>query len=111
MSIDAQRLGDRLFGRGLRLRIALWIASSGSKYFNQTEVATAVGETGPEVSTDLGRIVELGMLKKHPRARGNAPQYFQRLSSPFWEIIESAGKSLASVSAAAVRRRRSESED
>lgn len=89
-------VGHHLFGRTLRLQLALWIANlspgghlqfAGQPSFHQTEAARALNRQSNEVADDLERFVQLGMLEKHPRARGNAPQFYTRLDCDLWQVI------------------------
>lgn len=88
-------LGDRLFGRSLRLRLALWILNQQGASFYQGEAALGVSYSAGGVATDLDRLVELGMLIREEGAQDGRRQYYRQTASPFWKIIEAARNALA----------------
>lgn len=93
-------VGGRLFGRGggLRLRVFAWILElpttdlpkGESREFNATEVAKVLGVLSPQVAGAIDVLVDLGMIRKHERKRGNEAQNYSRIPSPFWSIIATA---------------------
>lgn len=83
-------LGDSLFGRALRLRVAHWVLTHEAGTFFQGEVATGVSYSASAVAQELDRLVDLGMLIRHPRTAGDRRQYYSRTESQVWEVIQAA---------------------
>jgi hypothetical protein len=83
-----------LFGRSLRLRVALWVFRRTDPTFYQTEAAEGVGYTASAVVVELGRLLQLDMLKKHSAKPGDRRKYYERVESPLWRIIQVADEVL-----------------
>jgi hypothetical protein len=82
-------VGTELFGRSLRLRVVRWLLQQPSLLVTQGEVAKAMDEKTTEAGKELDRLVALGMMDKHDRARGNSPQEYTRLDShPLWGVLQ-----------------------
>lgn len=90
-------LGRLLFGRPLRLRLGIWIAEHEGPYFYQREAAEGIGFDPGHVSRELETFVDLGMIVRIARERGNAPQYYSRTSSRAWDIFKAAKTALADI--------------
>ena len=88
----ADRLGDLLFGRRLRLRVAMWVSRCPDRPFYLGEVAAGVRYTPSGVRDELARLKQLGMIKRAPRQAGTRRVYYERLDSPLWAIIDSASR-------------------
>jgi DNA-binding MarR family transcriptional regulator len=80
-------LGDRLFGRALRLRVAAWILSEAEESFFQGQVAAGVNYTASAVADELERLVELRMIVRHDKLAGDRRLYYSKTASPLWDII------------------------
>jgi hypothetical protein len=91
MNVD--ELGHSLFGRKLRLRVALWVLETGEAPFYLSEAAEGAGYTASGVRAELDRLESLGMLMRFPYG-GSGRLYYQRLQSPYWEIIAAADTAL-----------------
>jgi DNA-binding MarR family transcriptional regulator len=98
-------LGRLLFGRALRLNVALWILGHESESFYQGEAAEGVDYSAGAVAHELDRLAELGMLMKEPRNANDRRQYYLRLDTPLWEIVEAAQRALATGYRAPKKRR------
>ena len=86
------QLGDRLFGRRLRLRVALWVRHRPDRFFYLGEAAEGVKYTPSGVRDELARLVQLRMIKRVPRQPATRRAYYERLDSPLWAIIDSASE-------------------
>ena len=83
-------LSDRLFGRSLRLKVAGWVLTRDDPVFYQTQAALGVGYPPSGVVQELDRLVGLGMVVRHDPTPGDRRQYYTRVESPFWPIIQAA---------------------
>ena len=85
------QLSDRLFGRRLRLQVASWILLHEQASFFQGQAAQGIGYSAGEVTKELNRLVDLGMIIRHEISAGDRRQYYTRVDEcPFWEIIRVA---------------------
>jgi hypothetical protein len=84
-SLDA--VGNILFGRTARLRVAKWVFLHEDPHFYQGEAAKGANTPQSNVIDELDRLVQLGMIRKMPRGPGQRRQYYTRLNSPLWEIV------------------------
>jgi DNA-binding MarR family transcriptional regulator len=84
------RLGELLFGRALRLRVAAWVAARQDVLFFQGEAAKGVDYSASAVIQELDRLVELGMLVRLPRQPGDRRQYYTRTDSQLWAAVAAA---------------------
>lgn len=91
-------VGEKLFGRKLRLRVALWIHRRDEPTFFQAEAADGVGYTASAVTTELDRLIQLGMLKELPTKADDRRRYYARVDSPLWRIIQAAQEALEAQS-------------
>ena len=82
-------VGDLLFGRKLRLHLALWVLRRDSEFY-QTEAAKAVDYTPSAVADELDRLVQLEMLQDQPAESDGRRRYYRKRNSPLWAIIEAA---------------------
>lgn len=91
------QVGDRLFGRVLRLRVARWVLLSEDASFFQSQAAIGVGYSSPgEVAKELERLVDLGMVLKNEPSAGDRRQYYTRVDDcPLWEVVRAAVTVLA----------------
>jgi DNA-binding MarR family transcriptional regulator len=83
-------VGQKLFGRKLRLSVALWILRRDEPTFFQSEAADGVGYTASAVTDELDRFIALGMLLERSAEAGDRRKYYERVDSPLWKIIETA---------------------
>ncbi|MEP7223755.1 MAG: hypothetical protein ABI783_02190 [Actinomycetota bacterium] len=83
-------LGEGLFGRALRLRVAYWVMSREDPSFFQTEAVTGVGYAASGVVQELNRLVRLGMITRHEKTPGDRRLYYTRSESPLWKIVHAA---------------------
>lgn len=88
-TLDMTFLGEKLFGRGLRLRVAAWVVGA-SRSFYQAEAADGVRYSASAVAQELERLVELGMLIRHDKPGGDRRQYYSRTDSSLWRVITTA---------------------
>jgi hypothetical protein len=86
--VDVDELGQLLFGRRSRLRLALWIWYRDKPRFFQSEPPK---EVIPQSSAgeELARLVRLEMLAEE-RPEDGRRVYYVRIDSPLWKIIEAA---------------------
>ena len=94
---DVKKVGKLLFGRSLRLQLALWIVHRDELTFYQSEPAAAVGVSTSNVIEELDRLARLGMIQAVAKLAGERRQYYLRTDSPLWQVIESAGRVAANV--------------
>jgi hypothetical protein len=90
MQVD--RVGELLFGRKGRLRLALWIVRRDKPTFFQSEPPREV-DVPSAVRQELGRLVDLGMLAED-RPDGDRRIYYTRTDSSLWKIIEAASEAI-----------------
>jgi hypothetical protein len=83
-------VGDRLFGRGLRLRLAEWILTQGDRKFYQSEPGLELRGGVSNIRDELGRFLELGMLVEAPPTPADRRRYYRRTDSEFWTAIKAA---------------------
>jgi hypothetical protein len=85
-------VGDRLFGRTLRLRVARWVLQFEEASFFQSQAASGVGYSSPgEVAKELDRLVDLGMVLKNEPSAGDRRQYYTRVDDcPLWDVVRAA---------------------
>jgi hypothetical protein len=88
VDVDRRVLTDQeiktLFGRSLRVHLALWIVSSGSQGFRLSaamDAMYALGEARSGTATELDRFVRVGLLLRSGEA--SSVSYFPR-ASPLW---------------------------
>jgi hypothetical protein len=86
--LDANEVGDLLFGRPCRLALALWIVRRDKPSFFQSEPPRDV-IVQSAVAKELSRLVRLGMLEEE-RRDDSRRVYYHRTSCPLWKIIEAA---------------------
>lgn len=87
-------LGDSLFGRALRLRVAYWVLRRDDPSFFQGEAVTGVSYSASGVAQELERLVKLGMIVRHERTPGDRRVYYTRSDSALWMIIEAAANAV-----------------
>ncbi len=84
------KLGDLLFGRALRLRLAGWILDRGERKFYQSEPITEVKGGISNIRDELARFVDLGMLVDVPPTPNDRRRYYRRTDSQLWDAIRVA---------------------
>jgi hypothetical protein len=95
--LDLEHVSDRLFGRGLRLALAVWILELPDGTFYQHQAASLAGLHQSNVRDELhSRLIPLGMVQELPRMPGERRQYYVRTDSPLWQIIEAAVRAVSS---------------
>lgn len=96
MEIDSrvERLGDVMFGRGLRLLVPAWILDRSREPFFQSEL---IYDFPPRFGTNcvsvLNELVDIGMLKVLPRGSvpGRARVIYQMVTDhPLWDSFRIA---------------------
>lgn len=85
-----QRVGAKLFGRALRLRVAAWVLLQEGETFFQGEAAQALAYSPSAVAEELEKLVDLGMLIKHEKTPGDRRQYYSKVATPLWNVISAA---------------------
>lgn len=88
MQVD--RVGELLFGRKGRLRLAIWILRRDKPTFFQSEPSREV-DVPSAVRQELTKLVTLGMLAED-RPEGDRRIYYTRTDSSLWKIIEAAAE-------------------
>ena len=88
------RTGELLFGRALRLRLALWVAGREDPVFFQGEAARGVDYAASAVIQELDRLDRLGMVTRLPRSAGDRRQYYARTDSPLWTVVAATSAAL-----------------
>lgn len=84
-------VGRGLFGRRVRLDVALW--ASHHRTFFQKEAAEGIAYSVSAVREELERLASLGMLNKIILP-GDRRVYYTRSESPLWSIIEATERAL-----------------
>ncbi len=88
--MDVDQVGKQLFGRGCRLRLALWIAHRDKPRFFQSEPPKEV-ILPSDAAKELGRLVRLGMLDEE-RPDSDRRVWYIRTDSRLWKIIDAAAE-------------------
>lgn len=82
-----EQVGKQLFGRALRLRVLVWVATQDEPFY-QAGAAAAVGYSSvTAVATELNRLVVLRMLKVVEPEKKTKRRYYMRQDHPFWDAI------------------------
>jgi hypothetical protein len=92
-----ERLGRLMFGRPLRIQLAIWITEQVEPYFFQKEAALGVDYDPSNVGAELETFVALRMITKFPRETRSAPQYYSRVDSALWTVVLAVRQSAQSV--------------
>jgi hypothetical protein len=91
--VDATGVSDRMFGRGCRLPLAVWVLQHPKGRFFQSE-PPAFGTTTPSnIRQELARLVQLGMLEEE-RPDDVNKVFYVRTDHALWRIIEVAAEVL-----------------
>lgn len=88
-----------LFGRAIRVSLALWIVDHDPAVFTQKEAIEANGGYGhaTAVREELLKLAGWGVLQQAPTTdRGNA---WQRLDHPLWRIFRAAAQAFEELDA------------
>lgn len=94
----SDEIGASLFGRRLRLHVALWVlARKEREPFYQSEVARGVDYSVSGVSSELDRLVDLEMIRKLQPEHRDRRVYYVRTASPLWEIIRAVDTAVGSA--------------
>lgn len=89
--VDLEVASRLLFGRSMRLPLLRWIRRREEASFFITEARKATGYEQKDVSAELDRFAELGLLTKLERERGNDRQYFVRNDqSELWAVVDTS---------------------
>lgn len=107
---DIEDVGKLLFGRALRLKVVLYVldrlehADADGGAFFQSEAADAVSYGASAVTSELKRLIDLGMLSQmEPIAGSRRLYYAPRRESDLWDgvravrdaLVERSGESKA----------------
>ena len=86
MNLDLTFVGAHLFGRAIRLRLAVWILELDSEMSFHAQAVTALGASTNEISQELLSVSLGGPRNAHAvRANpGDRRQYYGRTSSALW---------------------------
>ena len=87
--MDLALLSDVLFGRSMRLPIAIFVLEKESGLVYPLEIAEELGHKPTYVAQELGRLASIGMVTELPKGDSRR-RYFQRLDHPYWRIIKIA---------------------
>jgi hypothetical protein len=87
-------VGELLFGRKGRLKLAIWVVRRDKPTFFQSEPPREV-DVPSAVRVELGKLVALGMLEEDRPDEGRRI-YYTRTDSRLWKIIEAASEVLDS---------------
>ncbi|WP_198538999.1 hypothetical protein [Mycolicibacterium wolinskyi] len=87
--MDATHVSELLFGRKCRLAVAMWVLRHPKGRFFQSEPRDIDHASSSNVTQELNRLVQLGMLDvEHPEDSRRV--YYVRTNSPLWDIITAA---------------------
>ncbi|WP_063054746.1 hypothetical protein [Nocardia salmonicida] len=85
-----QELSAALFGRTLRLPLAIWVRSRTEPFF-QRQASDGVAVAQTHVRKELATFVQLGMLRELPRAEGDKRLFYEQdRGHPLWGTIDAA---------------------
>ncbi|MFI6997186.1 hypothetical protein [Nocardia sp. NPDC050175] len=89
-----QELSAALFGRALRLPLAIWVRSQSEPFF-QRQASDGIGIPQTYVRKELATFVQQGMLRELPRAEGDKRLFYEQVRDhPWWMIIDAADQAL-----------------
>lgn len=91
--VDVDIVGELLFGRKGRLKLAVWIVRRDKPTFFQSEPPREV-DVPSAVRVELSKLVALGMLEED-RPDESRRIYYSRTESKLWKIIEAASEAFA----------------
>jgi len=87
----AHELSSVLFGRALRLPLALWVRGRREPFF-QRQAADGLGTHQPYIRKELATFVQTGMVRELPRTDGDIRLFYEPVHEhPWWSIIDAAG--------------------
>lgn len=89
--MDVTTVGRLLFGRSLRLRVALWILRESGGSFFLSQAAAGIGYSASGISSELDRLIELQMIRRDADA-GSRRVYFTVVPHPLWEVFAAANR-------------------
>jgi hypothetical protein len=95
--VDPTRVSELLFGRKCRLALAAWVMQHPKGRFFQSEPSGIEHASSSNITDELKKWVELGMLDIE-RPEDSRRIYYVRTNSPLWDIIAAA---LAAIDAEA----------
>lgn len=83
-------ISSALFGRALRLPLALWVRTRSEPFF-QRQAADGVGTHQTYIRKELATLVRLGMVRELPRTDGDNRLFYEQVPThPWWGIIDAA---------------------
>jgi hypothetical protein len=87
--VDPTHVSELLFGRKCRLAVATWVLRHPKGRFFQSEPRDIEHASASNITQELNRLVQLGMLDvEHPDDSRRV--YYVRTNSALWEIITAA---------------------
>jgi hypothetical protein len=97
--VELAEFGERLFNNPTRLLTATWVSTRTDKFF-QSEAADGIRQlaagtknvTVQEVTKALNRLIDLGMVVALPQEASDRRQYYERLDSPGWDVIDACAR-------------------
>ncbi|MGC1185190.1 MAG: hypothetical protein WBA31_08585 [Candidatus Dormiibacterota bacterium] len=91
---DVHRVGNGLFGRGIRLKLALWVRDQKSPFF-QSQAGREVDIPVQYLRAELARLAELGLVAQLPSDPGDRRLFYEVVSdNPLWEVFDAARRAL-----------------
>lgn len=102
---QVHRVGNGLFGRGIRLKLALWVRDQKSPFF-QAQAGREVDIPVQYLRAELARLAELGLIAQLPGEPGDRRLFYEVVSdNPLWEVFDAARRALARMTPAGGGRR------
>lgn len=87
-----RELSAALFGRAVRLPVAVWVRGQAEPFF-QRQAADGVGDLQTYVRKELATLVTLGMVQELPRDTDRARVFYQQVPDhPWWAVIDTANR-------------------
>jgi DNA-binding MarR family transcriptional regulator len=99
MVSTCEHLSERLFGRPIRLPLLLWVSGCAAPDFFATEIAEQMHVSSSNVSQELDRLIDLGMIEPVARKRGDIAKRFVLVNHPGWGIVKAASQVLSELEA------------
>lgn len=87
-----RELSAALFGRAVRLPVAVWVRGQTEPFF-QRQAAEGIGDHQTYVRKELATLVQLGMVRELPRVTDRARVFYQQIPEhPWWAVIDAASR-------------------
>jgi hypothetical protein len=102
---EVEEFSKRLFGSGLRLPVAAFVAEREPGVVSVGDVVEGLELPAARYTAarlELEKFAASGLLMRLPKPRGQRIQYYERIRSPYWEMTAKVISDLRSKTRAAL---------